>query len=66
MKYRNKSDQDLIVAGQMTKGGSVFESTVPIEGNPNFEEVVEEPAAAPAAAPAAPQAPQQPQGGLSQ
>ena len=78
MKYKNRSEQDLIVAGRMTRAGEVFETDTPIEGNANFElvEDILPPAAAPvvpAAAPVVPApvaagvaAPLPTQGGVSQ
>ena len=55
MKYRNKTDMDLIVLGRMVKGGETIESAIKIE-NVNFEEVSDAPAApvVPAAAPTPP------------
>ena len=51
MKYRNKTDMDLIVGGRLAKAGETIESASVIE-NVNFEEVTE------VAAPVVPAAPQ--------
>jgi hypothetical protein len=60
MKYRNKTDMDLIVAGRLVKGGETIESATAIE-NVNFEEITDTPApVVPPAVQATPQAPQIP------
>lgn len=45
MRYRNKAEQDLIIAGRFVKAGEEFDSDVLIE-NPNFERLESAPAEA--------------------